>query len=162
MQFCRFAFRRKMLYLCSARPRTSRSYGASSVSFGPYRPKKRPGEGVTKCFVIFSAGFVVFSNCRIVFSKCFLVSRKQPAVCFRRLKTLKLKPRDVPFFRVVAHRNEGTEICPGEGPRPQGWRRGTKAPGEGPTRSGRERQGRRRHRCAPHEARSGTKSGLLR
>ena len=81
-----------MLYLCIARPRISCSGRASSVSFCPFRPKNRPGEGFTKCFVIFSAGFVVFSKCRIIFSKCFLVSRKQPAVCFRRLKTLKFSP----------------------------------------------------------------------
>ena len=116
-----------MLYICISKPRTSRKYGASSVSFCPFRPKNRPGEGVTKCLVFFSAGFAVFSKCFVVFSKCriifrmsFSASRKQPAVCFRRLKTLKLRSRNVPFFRVGACRDGGTEICPGEDNSPKG------------------------------------------
>ena len=88
-----------MLYLCTARPRISCFGRASSVSFCPYLPKKRSGEGVTTCRIVFSKCFVVFRKCRIVFSKCFVVSRKQPADCFRRLKTLKLKDLGHPIFR---------------------------------------------------------------
>ena len=90
-----------MLYLCIARPRISCSCRASPVFFCPFQPKNRPGEGATKCFVIFSAGFVVFSAGRIIFFRSFVVSRKQPADCFRRLKTLKLRPLGSPFFRAA-------------------------------------------------------------
>ena len=88
-----------MLYICIAIPRTSRKYRASSVSFCPDLPKKKPEEGATTCRIIFSKCFVVFPKCRIVFRKSFLVSRKQPADCFRRLKTLKLKDLGHPIFR---------------------------------------------------------------
>ena len=87
-----------MLYICIAIPRTSRKYRASSVSFCPDLPKNRPGEGATTCRIIFSKCFVVFSKCRIVFRKSFVVSRKQLADCFRRLKTLKLRPFPLPLF----------------------------------------------------------------
>ncbi len=107
-----------MLYICIGKPRTSCKYRASSVSFCPDVPKNRPGEGATtgwivfsKCFVVFSKCFVVFSKCRIVFRKCFLVSQKQPADCFRRLKTLKLRVFGRPFFRVVKLQNEGVKSC---------------------------------------------------
>ena len=103
-----------MLYLCIARPRISCSGRASPVSFCPFLPKNRPGEGVTKCFVIFSAGFVVFSKCRIVFSKCFLVSRRQPAVCFRRLKTLKLRVPKAPLFPRRSASGAGDQIRGGD------------------------------------------------
>ena len=96
-----------MLYICIARPRTSRKYGASSVSFCPYLPKKRSGEGVTVGWIVFSKCFVVFSKCRIVFRKSFLVSPKQPADCFRRLKTLKLKDLGHPIFRSARTGNKG-------------------------------------------------------
>ena len=114
MQFCRFAFREKMLYLCIARPRISCSGRASPVSFCPFRPKNRPGEGVTKCFVIFSKCLVVFSKCRIIFSKCFVVSRKQPAECFRRLKTLKLRVLEVPLFPRRSASGAGDKIRGGD------------------------------------------------
>ena len=88
-----------MLYICIGKPRTSRKYRASSVSFCPDLPKNRPEEGATTCRIIFSKCFVVFSKCRIVFRKSFLVSQKQPADCSRRLKTLKLKDLGHPIFR---------------------------------------------------------------
>ena len=107
-----------MLYICIGKPRTSCKDRASSVSFCPDVPENRPGEGATtgwivfsKCFVVFSKCFVVFSKCRIVFRKSFLVSQKQPAECFRRLKTLKLRGLGCPFFRVVKPQNEGVKSC---------------------------------------------------
>ena len=81
-----------MLYLCIARPRISCSGRASPVSFCPFRPKNRPGEGFTKCFVIFSAGFVVLRKSFVIFSKCFPLKTTKPRDCFRRLKTLKFGP----------------------------------------------------------------------
>ena len=83
-----------MLYICSARPRTSCSCRASSVPFCPYRPKNRPEERVTTGWIIFSKSFVVFSAGFVIFSKSFVVSQRQPADCFRRLKTLKLRVRN--------------------------------------------------------------------
>ena len=100
-----------MLYICIGKPRTSCKYRASSVSFCPDVPKNRPGEGATTGWIVFSKCFVVFSKCRIVFRKSFLVSQKQPADCFRRLKTLKLRGLGRPFFRVVKLQNEGVNAC---------------------------------------------------
>ncbi len=90
-------FARKCSIFALARPRTPRQPGTSSVSFYPDWPNTRPGEGATTCRIIFSKCFVVFSTCRIVFRKCLLASPKQPADCFRRLNTLKLKPLGRPF-----------------------------------------------------------------
>ena len=96
-----------MLYICIGKPRTSRKYRASSVYFCPDLPKNRPGEGATTYRIIFSKSFVVFSKCRIVFRRCFLVSRKQPAECSRRLKTLKLKDLGHPIFRSLRTGDKG-------------------------------------------------------
>ena len=54
----RFAFRRKMYYLCTSEEERARNTGFFPLFFAPYKGRKTSEVGNSRCFIGFSTGFI--------------------------------------------------------------------------------------------------------
>ncbi len=103
-----------MYYLCIGQRRKPRAAAGFLLFFGPFRGSQRAFSrqtadyvGKTKCLVVLRKSFVIFP-------KCFPRKTTKPRDCYRRLKTLKVRPGipvencpqiPVPSFATIPHRS---------------------------------------------------------